>query len=321
MSESRNLQFVDTNVLIYAHDRSAGDKYTRARDLVRELWQSGEGCLSIQVLQEFFVNVTQKVARPLTPACPYAILDPGDDHRTIHTELDTRVLRTLNQPELVQRRTQLCSLCCSTLHLGTLPPAISPCLAQGRIMMRRCLPVGIFFVLGCLWWAATWTATAAQGSRVEAVLLALSWQTETVDSAVNGGLHTSLEIDEDGRPHISYQDTANNALKYANESKRLTVNLTPTDNNGVELSVRDYGPGIPDSEIRSLFEPFYRGSGHSASTTPGTGLGLALVKRHVEAMGGRVSVTSQRGMGSTFSLLFPADREIVAAVSSEQEAT
>ena len=67
MSEPRDLQFVDTNILIYAHDRSAGDKYTRARDLIRELWQSGKGCLSIQVLHEFYVNVTQKVAKPLTP--------------------------------------------------------------------------------------------------------------------------------------------------------------------------------------------------------------------------------------------------------------
>lgn len=67
MSEPRELQFVDTNILIYAHDRSAGDKHARAQDLVRELWQSGEGCLSVQVLQEFYVNITQKVARPLTP--------------------------------------------------------------------------------------------------------------------------------------------------------------------------------------------------------------------------------------------------------------
>jgi predicted nucleic acid-binding protein len=67
MSEPRALQFVDTNILIYAHDRSAGDKHICARDLVRALWQSGEGCLSIQVLQEFYVNVTQKVAKPLTP--------------------------------------------------------------------------------------------------------------------------------------------------------------------------------------------------------------------------------------------------------------
>ena len=67
MSEPRHLQFVDTNVLIYAHDVSAGDKHIRAQELIRELWQSGEGCLSIQVLQEFYVNATQKVTRLLTP--------------------------------------------------------------------------------------------------------------------------------------------------------------------------------------------------------------------------------------------------------------
>ena len=66
MSVPSSLQFLDTNILIYAHDRSAGDKQIRARELVRELWQSGEGCLSIQVLQEFYVNVTQKVSKPLT---------------------------------------------------------------------------------------------------------------------------------------------------------------------------------------------------------------------------------------------------------------
>lgn len=67
MSERNPLQFVDTNVLIYAHDLSAGEKHSRARDLLRELWQSGQGCLSVQVLQEFYVNVTQKVAKPLAP--------------------------------------------------------------------------------------------------------------------------------------------------------------------------------------------------------------------------------------------------------------
>jgi predicted nucleic acid-binding protein len=65
MSEPRTLQFVDTNILIYAHDRSAGQKHTRARALIQELWASGEGCISIQVLQEFYVNVTQKVTKPL----------------------------------------------------------------------------------------------------------------------------------------------------------------------------------------------------------------------------------------------------------------
>ena len=66
MSDER-LEFVDTNVLIYAHDVSAGEKRTRARELLQSLWQSEAGCLSIQVLQEFYVNVTQKVAKPLVP--------------------------------------------------------------------------------------------------------------------------------------------------------------------------------------------------------------------------------------------------------------
>jgi predicted nucleic acid-binding protein len=53
MSEPGSLQFVDTNVLIYAHDVSAGQKQSRAKKLMRDPWQSGEGCLSIQVLHEF----------------------------------------------------------------------------------------------------------------------------------------------------------------------------------------------------------------------------------------------------------------------------
>ena len=65
MSEPRSLQFIDTTILIYAHDVSAGRKHLRASELLRDLWQSGEGCLSVQVLQEFYVNVTRKVAKPL----------------------------------------------------------------------------------------------------------------------------------------------------------------------------------------------------------------------------------------------------------------
>ncbi len=60
-------EFVDANVLVYAFDASAGGKKARAEALVTRLWESGTGCLSVQVLQEFFVTVTKKVPRPLTP--------------------------------------------------------------------------------------------------------------------------------------------------------------------------------------------------------------------------------------------------------------
>src|SRR2546429_9590006 len=57
--------FVDTNILIYAHDVDAGAKRSRAAEKLRQLWESGAGRLSVQVLQEFYVNVTQKLATPV----------------------------------------------------------------------------------------------------------------------------------------------------------------------------------------------------------------------------------------------------------------
>ncbi|MEZ5087504.1 MAG: hypothetical protein R2722_15080, partial [Tessaracoccus sp.] len=60
-----SLQFVDTNVLLYAYDASAGARHTAARDLVSQLGRDRQGVLSVQVLQEFYVNVTRKIARPL----------------------------------------------------------------------------------------------------------------------------------------------------------------------------------------------------------------------------------------------------------------
>src|SRR3954453_18309410 len=57
--------FVDTNILIYAHDTYAGAKHDRARKLVAKLWSTGEGVLSTQVLQELCVNLRRKVARPI----------------------------------------------------------------------------------------------------------------------------------------------------------------------------------------------------------------------------------------------------------------
>lgn len=57
--------FVDTNILIYAHDVSAGVKHQRARVLLESLWDSGEGILSTQVLQELCIGLRRKISRPL----------------------------------------------------------------------------------------------------------------------------------------------------------------------------------------------------------------------------------------------------------------
>jgi predicted nucleic acid-binding protein len=57
--------FVDTNILVYAHDLDDRLRHDRASDVLRSLWNDGTGVLSPQVLQEFYVNVTRKIAKPL----------------------------------------------------------------------------------------------------------------------------------------------------------------------------------------------------------------------------------------------------------------
>ncbi len=59
-------RFVDTNILVYAHDLTQGAKHERARALVQELWDKGDGVISTQVLQELCVSLRRKAARPLS---------------------------------------------------------------------------------------------------------------------------------------------------------------------------------------------------------------------------------------------------------------
>ena len=65
MGAVKNKVFIDTNILIYAYDLSAGDKHAIAKEVVLDIWNERRGVLSTQVLQEFTVAVTSKIARPI----------------------------------------------------------------------------------------------------------------------------------------------------------------------------------------------------------------------------------------------------------------
>jgi predicted nucleic acid-binding protein len=65
MSAEPRAEFVDANILVYAYDASAKEKFRGAGKLLERLWATGAGCLSIQALQEFFVTVTRKIPQPL----------------------------------------------------------------------------------------------------------------------------------------------------------------------------------------------------------------------------------------------------------------
>ena len=66
--------FVDSNILVYAHDADSGAKHVRAKEVIAELWDSGTGHLSTQVLQEFYVTVTRKIKKPMAPGEARAIV-------------------------------------------------------------------------------------------------------------------------------------------------------------------------------------------------------------------------------------------------------
>ena len=105
-----------------------------------------------------------------------------------------------------------------------------------------------------------------------------------------------------------------NAIKYNTRGGSVTVYLEPRQRNykaTMRISVSDTGRGIPEDAIDAIFIPFTR-IGEDSAQIPGTGIGLALTKRHVEAMGGRLNVVSELGRGSTFSVDIPV-ADIAAA--------
>jgi signal transduction histidine kinase len=93
-----------------------------------------------------------------------------------------------------------------------------------------------------------------------------------------------------------------NAAKYGGDSGIDLRVQARNDGGVVEFSVSDQGPGIPSSEHERVFREFYRAPEAVSSAIEGTGLGLALVKRHVEAQGGEIELVSELGKGATFSI-------------------
>lgn len=110
-----------------------------------------------------------------------------------------------------------------------------------------------------------------------------------------------------------------NALKYAAEGKFLRISADATQHRKeVQITIADHGPGIALSDLPHIFKPFYRGKKAWDSAAPGTGLGLSLVERHLQAHGGRVTVKASPGGGTAFTLHLPA---LAAEEKTEMESS
>lgn len=94
-----------------------------------------------------------------------------------------------------------------------------------------------------------------------------------------------------------------NALKYSKGAKKLPVVIVAYQKTQVKVSVRDFGIGIPKSEIQSIGNAFYRAS--NTVKFGGNGLGISIVNEYLDTLGGRLEIESEEGKGSTFTVILP----------------
>lgn len=99
-----------------------------------------------------------------------------------------------------------------------------------------------------------------------------------------------------------------NAVKFTPAGGRITVSVEPDDMAGLRLSVSDTGVGLDDSEIEKAMSPFGVLDGRANKSTSGIGLGLSLVQALMKLHGGRLEIFSQKGIGTTVTMIFPAER-------------
>lgn len=117
-----------------------------------------------------------------------------------------------------------------------------------------------------------------------------------------------------------------NAVKYSTNKRCIAISARmDRESNAIMISVRDWGIGIDSSELTRIFEPFYRSPQVTGAKIRGTGLGLSIAKRSAEVFGGKLTVSTELGVGSVFTVHLPAAKPIPQkpathrAPSAEQE--
>jgi len=119
------------------------------------------------------------------------------------------------------------------------------------------------------------------------------------------------DIEIAGSPHellSALSNLVSNAVRYTPAGGSIDVQARVVPDGRLEFSVRDSGPGIAAEHISRLTERFYRVDRSRSRETGGTGLGLAIVKHVVQRHGAELRIDSRPGAGSTFAILFPANR-------------
>lgn len=94
-----------------------------------------------------------------------------------------------------------------------------------------------------------------------------------------------------------------NAIKYSREDGQIECSITKGEGENIEIEVKDHGIGIPKEDQKYLFERFFRAT--NVENIQGTGLGLNIVKRYIELLGGTIHCASKHNVGTTFRIKIP----------------
>ena len=178
-------------------------------------------------------------------------------------------------------------------------------------------------------------------SRIEAGNMSLSLESVSMPEvaeevlavvtplAVQGGISLHSDLDSLG-PHYAIADRTRlkqvllnlftNAIKYNRPDGSVTLRMRLDDEAHLRIEVSDTGAGIAREDWDRLFDPFDR-LGREGSETTGTGIGLAITKRLVNAMGGNIELESTVGGGSTFSVTMPVSNDPQDAPKAVESAT
>ena len=125
---------------------------------------------------------------------------------------------------------------------------------------------------------------------------------------------SDVEIVADKRMvRVVINNLLSNAMKYSDAGTKVDLTVSERDQ-CILIEVRDEGIGIPQDDLEHLFEPFHRAS--NVDNRQGTGLGLAILHRMVELHGGLIDVESLIGVGTTFKVTIPLNRERNATTGS-----
>ena len=122
---------------------------------------------------------------------------------------------------------------------------------------------------------------------------------------VSTGAHGLSVMGDEDLLVTALRNLLENAVAYSPDKTRVDVSTRRVSGHAVEISVSDQGIGIPERDLERIFERFYRVDPARSRATGGTGLGLAIVKHVTAAHGGKVTVLSTEGAGSTFTLRLP----------------